>query len=142
MFNRLTCLLGLAALALAAAHAPADGPQRKQLKPSKEFTGSVADEGLMKQAPSVITSAKELEALWKSWGLESKAPEVDFTKDLVVSAVTRGSRLRLMANLEDGGNLQVGGLSTRDLRPGFRYVLAVVSREGVKKVNGKALPGS
>jgi hypothetical protein len=133
---------GLAALALAATLAPAAEPQRKAIKPSKEFTGSVDDEGLMKGAPNVIASAKALGDLWKSWNVAGKAPEVDFSKDLVVLAVTRGSRLRLIANLGDGGNLQVGGLATRDLRPGFRYVLAVVSREGVKTVNGKALPGS
>jgi hypothetical protein len=31
-------------------------------------------------------------------------------------------------------------MATRDLRPGFRYVIATVSREGVKTVNGKQLP--
>jgi hypothetical protein len=30
-------------------------------------------------------------------------------------------------------------LGTRDIRPGFRYVLGVVSREGVKTVNKKDL---
>jgi hypothetical protein len=34
----------------------------------------------------------------------------------------------------------VGGFGTKDLRPGFRYVLGVVPREGVKTVNGKDLP--
>jgi hypothetical protein len=31
-------------------------------------------------------------------------------------------------------------MATRDLRPGFRYVIATVSRAGVKTVNGKKLP--
>jgi hypothetical protein len=30
-------------------------------------------------------------------------------------------------------------MATRDLRPGFRYVIAIVSRKGVKTVNGKRL---
>jgi hypothetical protein len=30
--------------------------------------------------------------------------------------------------------------ATADFGPGFRYVIATVSREGVKKVNGKDLP--
>jgi hypothetical protein len=42
--------------------------------------------------------------------------------------------------LEDNGNLMVLGLATRDFHPGFRYVLAVLSRTGVKTVNGKELP--
>ena len=31
------------------------------------------------------------------------------------------------------------GAATSDLAPGFRYVIATVSREGVKTVNGKEL---
>jgi hypothetical protein len=31
-------------------------------------------------------------------------------------------------------------MATRDLRPGFRYVITTVSREGVKTVNGQTLP--
>jgi hypothetical protein len=36
--------------------------------------------------------------------------------------------------------LKVLALATRDLRPGFRYQILVVPREGVKTVNGKLLP--
>jgi hypothetical protein len=50
-----------------------------------------------------------------------------------------GSRLSLSAQLDEKGNLQVLGVATRDFRSGFRYVLATVSREGVKSVNGKEL---
>jgi hypothetical protein len=31
-------------------------------------------------------------------------------------------------------------ISTRDLRPGFRYAIKSVSKEGVKTVNGQPLP--
>jgi hypothetical protein len=44
------------------------------------------------------------------------------------------------ATLDHKGDLTVLGFGTRDIRPGFRYVLGVVSREGVKSVNKKALP--
>ena len=47
---------------------------------------------------------------------------------------------QLCANLDDKGNLDVLGFGTRDIRPGFRYVLGIVSREGVKTVNKKDLP--
>jgi hypothetical protein len=53
---------------------------------------------------------------------------------------TLGSKLRLSATLDDKGNLEVLGMATSDLRPGFRYVIATVSREGIKTVNGKMLP--
>jgi ribosomal protein S12 len=44
------------------------------------------------------------------------------------------------ATLDEKGNLIVLGFGTRDLRPGFRYVLGTVRKDAVKTVNGKALP--
>ena len=55
-------------------------------------------------------------------------------------ATTSGSRLNLNTKLDDKGDLKVVGLGTRDLRPGFRYAIKSVSRDGVKTVNGKELP--
>ena len=88
----------------------------------------------------LISSADALAKLWKDWNITAPMPEVDFSREIVVVTTTRGSRLRLMLTLDDNGNLEVGGISTRDLRPGFRYVIATVSREGVKTVNGQELP--
>jgi hypothetical protein len=120
------------------------GPVAADKKPVmlvKEWPGSVEDEGLMQGAPTVVTSAARLEKLYKDWKLADKPPQVDFKKELVIIAVTRGSKLRLSAVLDDtSGNLLILGLATRDLRPGFRYVIATVSREGVKTVDGKELP--
>jgi len=57
----------------------------------------------------------------------------------VLVATTQGSILRLAPTLDEKGDLRVVGVATLDLRLGFRYVIAVVSREGVKTVNGKEL---
>jgi len=132
----LVCLLALALVVLFTSAAPA---QKAPVKPIKEWAGSVEDENLAKGAPEVITSAKGLEDLWKSWKLADKAPQVDFTKEIVILTTTRGSRIKLFATLDEKGNLMVGSLGTSDLRPGFRYVIATVSKEGVKTVNGKEL---
>jgi hypothetical protein len=68
-------------------------------------------------------------------------PKVDFTRNFVVAVYSVGSKLNMAgAILNDEGNLDVLGFGTRDIRPGFRYVLGVVSRDGVKTVNKKALP--
>jgi len=64
----------------------------------------------------------------------------DFSKELLAVATTRGSKLNLTAKTDDKGDLKVLALSTRDLRPGFRYAIKSVSRDGVKTVNGKELP--
>jgi hypothetical protein len=132
-------IVGLAAATLAAFPASDAQAQKKALKPTKDWSGSVEDEALAKGAPTVITETRVLEELWKSWKLADKAPTVDFSKELVVLTTTRGSKLNLSLNLTEKGDLQVLGLATRDLRPGFRYVIASVSREGVQSVNGAAL---
>jgi len=139
MSQRLWIVVGLA-LAAVALLTPALLAEKKAVTPSKEFKGSVEDENLVKDAPLVITSGKSLEKLWKSWKIADKMPEVDFAKELVVVTTTRGSQLRLFATLDDNGDLAVGGLDTKDLRPGFRYVIGVVPLQGVKSVNGKELP--
>ena len=138
--SRPSWLVGLVAVAAVVLFTSDALAQKNAVKPSKEWTGSVEDESLAKDAPACITSAKGLERLWKAWKIADKVPEVDFTKEIVVVTTTRGSKLRLAAALDEKGNLMVGGLGTRDLAPGFRYVIATVSKEGVKTVNGKELP--
>jgi hypothetical protein len=137
MFRLLVCVV-LAGFALAAA-APQAAAQSKKVEITKKWSGSVEDEKAPK--PACITSTKGLEAVWIAWKVPGDLPKVDFTKDLVVAAYSVGSRLNMAgASLDDKGNLTVLGFGTRDIRPGFRYVLGVVSREGVKTVNKKDLP--
>jgi len=112
----------------------------KKMKFNGEWKGSVADETLQKDAPECITNAPAFAKLWKAWKIEAKLPMIDFEKELVVLSTSRGSLLNLTATLNDNGDLQVIGFGTRDLRPGFRYVVASVSRDGVKTVNKKELP--
>jgi hypothetical protein len=135
-------LIGLtvAALALVGVMTAAAHAENKAVKSSKEWTGSVADEKLSKDAPVFISDAKELAKLWTSWKVGDKVPDIDFNKEIVVVSTTVGSKLSLSCKLDDKGNLQVLGLGTRDLVPGFRYVIATVSRDGVKTVDGKELP--
>lgn len=134
-------LCGLvAALAILEMQANGAPAEKKTVKPLSEWFGSVADEKLEKTAPQVVVSEKAWAELWKQWQAKGEAPEVDFTKHFVLVVTTRGSRLMLSARLDDDGNLDPLAIATRDLRPGFRYILAVFPREGVKKVDGKELP--
>jgi hypothetical protein len=120
--------------------APAVQAEKTKVKAVKEWTGSVDDEKLAKEAPNCITNAKQLAKLWKTWKIQGKAPKVNFKKELVVVITVSGSKVNLSANLDEKGNLQVLGFGTRDLVPGFRYVIATVPRKGVITVNGKELP--
>jgi hypothetical protein len=114
--------------------------QKTAVKPSQEWSGSISDAKLKKDAQPVITSEKDLEKLWKAWKLADKMPKVDFEKEIVVVITGDGSKLRLAMSLDQKGNLQVLGLGTRDLAEGFRYVIATVPRKDVKTVNAKDLP--
>jgi len=128
----------LSVVLLAAGGVP-DAAAQKAAKPAMTWKGSVANEQAAQ--PAVITSSKGLEAVWKEWTVAGDVPKVDFAKEIVVGVYSRGSQLTMNDPwLDDQGNLEVQGFGTRDLRPGFRYVLAAVSRVGVKTVNGKELP--
>lgn len=133
------CSLFAAGLALALA-APASAEDKKE-PAGVNLSGSVENTDLAKEAPAggVIASQKAYEKLATAWGIKD-APKVDFSKHLLAVATTRGSRLSLNAKLDAKGDLKVVAISTRDLRPGFRYQIKSVSREGVKTVNGKELP--
>jgi hypothetical protein len=137
MFRLLVCaaLTGVVLLGVASQ----GSAEAKKVEITKQWSGSVQDENLMK--PECITSAKALEAVWKAWKIKEDMPKVDFDKNMVVAVYSVGSKLKMAgAKLDDKGNLEVLGFGTRDIGPGFRYVLGVVSRDGVKTVNKKDLP--
>ncbi|MDQ3175872.1 MAG: YbaY family lipoprotein, partial [Acidobacteriota bacterium] len=130
-------LRGFSALAITALLTPLCHANNKPVKLIQQWNGSVMDERLMNDASTYITTAEELEKLWKDWKIAGKKPRVNFSKEIVVVVTSRGSGLSLVATLDEKGDPAVYGLGTMDIRPGFRYVIATVSREGLKTVNGK-----
>ena len=129
----------LSALALLLAPAAAEEP-KKDPKPAVELSGSIDDEALQKEMPAngVIVSQKGYDALAKAWGIKD-APKVDFAKDLLVVGTWKGSVFNIRTTVKDG-DLTVSGFGTKDLRPGFRWKIQSLSREGIKTVQGKELP--
>ena len=130
---------GIFALVVAALLAAMCLADNKQVKLIKQWKGSVSDEALMADAPLYITTAENFERLWEKWKIAGKRPEVDFSKQVVVIQTSRGSNLSLIAILDEKGNLSVNGLGTMDFLPGFRYVIATVSRAGVITINNKEI---
>jgi hypothetical protein len=141
MLLRRICLISLVMVMSASFPLQAFAVGKEPVIPAQQWSGSVADLSLGKAASEVILTEKGLENLWKAWKVASPLPKVDFSRELVVVQTTQGSKLRLAVSLDENGNLEVLGLATRDLRPGFRYVAAVLSRKGVKTINGKKLIG-
>jgi hypothetical protein len=110
------------------------------IKPDMEWKGSIDDEALLKAAPnSYIGDAKAFETLWKAWKLGDKVPDVDFKTHIVLVQTTRGSRVNVSAFVDDKGDLKVQGIATRDLLPGFRYVMLSIKKTGIKTIDGKPL---
>jgi hypothetical protein len=130
------CVIGFVMIALVST---ANAQDRKPLETLKEWRGDNPNEGLAKDSPKFITNAKDLEKLWKAWDIKEKVAEIDFSKEILLVETTRGSRLNLKATLDEKGDLQPLGLATRDLRPGFRYVMITVNKAGVKTIAGKAI---
>ena len=130
------CVIGFVMIALVST---ANAQDRKPLETLKEWRGDNPNEGLAKDSPKFITNAKDLEKLWKAWDIKEIVAEIDFSKEILLVETTRGSRLNLKATLDEKGDLQPLGLATRDLRPGFRYVMITVNKAGIKTIEGKAI---
>ncbi|MFM8891506.1 MAG: cytochrome P460 family protein [Planctomycetia bacterium] len=114
------------------------------LAATNTWSGSIADEALVKEMPDhgVITEGASLERLAKAWGFTDDDSLVDFSKEIVIVATTKGSTLRLSASLADDGDVTALGAASRDFAPGFRYVVMSVPRSGIKTVNRRELPRS
>jgi hypothetical protein len=137
MLSRTLSLVALACLpALVLA---ADKPT--PIKPIKSFKGRI-DKDQQKESPKdgVVTNAKELEKLWKAWKIKDEMPKVDFDKELVLVVTSATSGLSAGASLDDKGDVKVLSLATSDIRDDFAYNVLVISRTGVKTINGKAIP--
>jgi hypothetical protein len=64
-----------------------------------------------------------------------------FVATVILVKITHGSEVSITLERDDHGNLKGTTLYTLDLRnDGFRYLIAVASRERVKSVNGEELP--
>jgi hypothetical protein len=133
---------GLLALALLGVLVTAVRAEKKELKASQSWNGSIDDEKLEKEAPpdGYVADAKALKKLWEAWKVGDKVPEIDFKKEILLVATGAGSKLLLNATLDtDSGDLRPVALGTKDLKPGFRYAIISVPREGVKTLGGKEI---
>ena len=115
------------------------GKAHEELKPIQEWKGE-AGAGVEKgPARSVILSSEEYEKLWKELGLENCPGMIDFSSEFAVVVTSRGSGIAFRLRDEGEGKLKVMSIATRDIRPGLRYAIAVISRQGWQEVNDTKL---
>jgi hypothetical protein len=116
-------------------------PAKPQVvKHEQSWSGSAKDEAAAKTMPKVATDKAKLAEIWKACERTDAVPEIDFSKSVVVVSTSVGSRINVGGGRLKNGELTVLGMGTMDILPGFRYVIAVFPREGVKSVNGEKLP--
>lgn len=114
------------------------------LAATNTWTGSIADESLAGAMPDhgVILDRTTFDKLATSWMFTDDTSVVDFSREIVLVATTRGSSLRLSATLAADGDVTTVAAASRDLAPGFRYALISVPKQGIKTVDHRKLPQS
>ena len=110
-----------------------------QVKPLATYSGSVADEALQDKIPVVVSDVMALRDIWKICSIEKEFPKVDFANQIFVISTTRGSILQQELWLSAKGNLRVVTTSTKDLQPGFRYIISQIKSKGISSVDGNKL---
>ena len=115
------------------------GKAHEELKPIREWKGE-AGAGVEKgPIRSVILSSEEYEKLWKELGLDRSPGAIEFSTEFGVVVTSRGSGIAFRLRDEGQGKLKVMSIATRDIRPGLRYAIAVISRQGWQEVNDTKL---
>ncbi len=118
----------------------ANEPAKADPAPIREFRGETekGSAGPLNARP--ILTATDYEAAWKELGIIESPGEADFEKEFVLLATPRGSRVGFRCRDEGEGKLNVSAMSTRDIRPGLRYLIGVFPRKDWKEINGSSLP--
>jgi hypothetical protein len=131
VLNRLLCaLIVLAVVGVASAG---------EVKVIAKFAGVMEEKSAQVPESPVITNADELKMLWEAWKLSDPIPPVNFKDELVIVTTKTAGRLDVSLQLDAKGNLKVDPPPTKLAKQGFRYVIQVIERTGIKSVNDKAL---
>ena len=120
--------------------ARADESSKPEPAPVREFRGETEKESTGPFNARPIFTASDFEAAWKELGLIESPGEVNFQKEFALLATTRGSRVGFRCRDEGEGKLNVSAVSTRDIRPGLRYLIGVFLRKDWKEINGITIP--
>jgi hypothetical protein len=130
-----TLILAVGLLVLAHAAFGADGTEVKVVR---SWSGRI-DKALVKHVPpeGIVLTHKQLQTLWKAWGVKDKLPRIDFEKHLVLVAAAPSSRLAIKPRLDEKGNLTFTVEATADLTRDAGYQVVLIPRAGVKTFKGK-----
>ncbi|MCI0705003.1 MAG: hypothetical protein L0241_28420 [Planctomycetia bacterium] len=119
---------------------PVSFAEEPKVTKTVDLSSSVDDLTRLREAPDngVIVSQKAWDKLAAAWGIK-EVPKVDFTKEMLIVGAHRGSEFKFLMEVKTG-DLKVELVGDKDLKPGFRYKIVSIKRDGIKTVNGKELP--
>ena len=115
-------------------------PARPDPQPLREFRGTTTDEVVGPIPEELIQDQVNYERVWEKLGLKENPGKVDFAQEVLFLATTRGSRINLRLRDEGEGRLRVMAISTRDIRPGLRYIFGVFLKKDWRQINEALLP--
>lgn len=138
--NRTFTAVTFAALIVTSAALSRGAAEEPQVTKTVDMASSFPDVEQEKAigGTSVLLSQKERERLAAAWGIKDP-PKVDFTKEILLVGTWRGSSFKFLNELKDG-DLKTELVGEKDIRPGFRYRIVSLKRDGIKSFNGKPLP--
>lgn len=116
--------------------------ERSELKAAQHWGGILNDDASIKDAPKTgfLTTQEAFEKLWDAWGLDGKAPKVDFKKQLIFVQLAIGPNIPATGySLDKKGNLTASSTQTGLGGFGFGYGIDVLDRTGIKSYQGKPL---
>jgi|GEM_PF-3573802 len=86
----------------------------------------------------LILGTKEWERLAFAWGIKNP-PKVDFSKEMLLVGTWRGTDFKFLSTLKNG-DLTVELVGNTEVKPGFRFRIISLKRDGITKFQGKELP--
>lgn len=136
MFTRFLLTMLLAAMVV-----PICVADEVKFDKEQTWSGKVADNKLKGLAPTggFVADAEKWKELWTAWRPKEELPEIDFDKQIVLVGVVVGPNLVIMRPMINEGNIGFMTAGTKMAGPGFGYRMIAVDKEGVEKVNGKAI---
>lgn len=116
----------------------------EEIKPDQKVIGKIAAIALKAASPNdgIITDTVAWRKLWAAWAPTKPLPSVDFQKQIVLVETVDGPNNMFVNQLmlNDKLELRYDVASTRIAGQGFAYLIMIVPKTGIQKINGKPVP--
>ncbi|MDO4558233.1 MAG: hypothetical protein Q4C47_04645, partial [Planctomycetia bacterium] len=115
------------------------GPEPAELVGEDLWRGVLPDPQLLRLSPpdGIIRSQASWRLLWKYWGGGVAAPAYDPATQIALVATVPGRRTQGTPLIWPDGRVEFAVGGTTELCEGVGYQIALISSEGIRRINGK-----